>query len=167
MRIPAHRNPALASHLNALGNPALSPLRNPALSPLRNPALSPFSNPALSAISNPTLSKFSNPALSSFSNPRLSPFKNPGASLSGIGELDGFYIFNNQKKLEGYAVFALDDLAIVKDLNDKEIGLALHQETNYWLYLPPGGGAPVEQWWVIEPKILVRFRNQQMVGLCT
>lgn len=175
MPIPTHRNPAMASHLNALGNPllsplsnaALSPLSNPALSPISNPALSPISNPALSAISNPALSKISNPALSPISNPRLSPFQNSGASLSGFGELDGFYIFDTKNELEGYAVFAQDDLAIVKDVNDKELGLALHQEDDYWLFLPPGGGAPVEQWWVIEPQILVRFRNRRIVGLCT
>ena len=175
MGIPTHRNPAKATHLNALGNPALSPISNPALSPISNPALSPISNPALSpisnsalsAISNPALSKISNPALSPISNPRLSPLQNPGANLSGFGELDGFYIFDKQNKLEAYAVFAQDDLAIVKDLHDNELGLALHQENDYWLFLPPGGGKPIEQWWVIEREILVRFRNRKIVGLCT
>lgn len=175
MRIPAHRNPATASHLNALGNPtlspinnhALSPISNPALNPISNPALNPISNPSLSAITNPALSKISNPALSPISNPRLSPSQNPGANLSGLGELDGFYIFDKQNNLEAYAVFAQDDLAIVKDLNDNELGLVLHQDNNYWLFLPPGGGTPIEQWWVIEPRILVRFRDRQIVGLCT
>ena len=175
MPIPAHRNPARASHLNALGNPLLSPMSNPALSPLSNsalsplsnPALSPISNPALSAISNPALSKISNSALSPLSNPRLSTLQNPGASLSGLGELDGFYIFNKNNELDGYAVFAQDDLAIVKDVNDNELGLALHQDDSYWLFLPPGGGTPVEQWWVIKAHILVRFRDRKIVGLCT
>jgi len=175
MPIPTHRNPATASHLSALGNPALSPFSNPALSPFSNPALSAISNPALSlisnpalsAISNPALSKISNPALSLLSNPRLSIFQNPGASLSGLDELDGFYIFNKNNKLDGYAVFAQDDLAIVKNIDGDEIGLALHQDDSYWLFLPPGGGTPVEQWWVIESQILVRFKNCQIVGLCT
>ena len=175
MGIPPHRNPSTASHLNALGNPALSPMSNPALSPISNPALSPItnpalspiSNPALSAITNPALSKISNPALSPITNPRLSPFQNPGANISGLGPLDGFYIFNKQRELEAYAVFATDDLAIVKDLNGNELGLSLHQDNRYWLFLPPGGGTPFEQWWVIKPQILVRFRNRQIVGLCT
>ena len=175
MRIPSNRNPATASHLNTLNNsvlspmsnPALSPMTNPALSPITNPALSPISNPALSAITNPALSKIYNPALSPITNPRLSPFQNPGATLSGLQQLDGFYIFDKHKKLELYAVFAMDDLAIVKDLNDTEIGLSLHQDKRYWLFLPLGGGTPVEQWWVIKPQILVRFRNRQIVGLCT
>jgi len=129
--------------------------------------LSPISNPALSAISNPALSKISNPALSPISNPRLCPLHNPGADLSGSGELDGVYIFDSQDQLEGYAVFAQDDLAIVKDVDDNELGLALHQDDEYWLFLPPGGGTPVEQWWVIEPQIMVRFRDCNIVGLCT
>jgi hypothetical protein len=177
MFVPPHRNPSSlnAPHLAVISNPRLSPITNPKLSPITNPALSAITNPKLSPITNPrlspitnaALSKITNPALSAFTNPRLSPFQNPLANPNASDGLDGFYLFDSGNQVEGYALFATDVLAIVHDRNGKELGLAVHEDRDYWLFLPPHGGSPVEQWWIVQPDVFVRFRQQRIVGLVT
>lgn len=177
MLIPSHRNPSSLSapHLSILGNPRLSPISNPQLSAFTNPALSaftnpklsPFTNPRLSPFTNPALGRLTNPALSAFTNPRLSTFQNPAANPNSSVNLDGFYLFDSSNQPDGYALFATDEIAIVHDVNGNDVGLALHEDPNYWLFLPPNGGAPLEQWWMVQPEVFVRFRQQRIVGLVT
>lgn len=177
MLIAPHRNPSspTASHLTPLRNPRLSPMSNPKLSAMTNPALSamtnpklsPLTNPRLSPMTNPALSKMTNPALSTMTNPRLSPFQNPGANPSSSAGLDGFYLFDSRNQPDGYALLATDEIAIVHDRNGKEVGLALHEDRNYWLLVSASGGVPIEQWWIVQTGVFVRFRQLRIVGLVT
>lgn len=175
MNVPSHRDPNYASQLQAINNPvlnplsnlALSPLNNPRLSEISNPELSPLSNPLLSPLTNPAISPLNNPALSPLTNPRISPISNPRANPDSPYGIDGYYLFTNDYKQDGYALFAQDLLCIVYDQSRSIKGYAIPVSTPMWLVVPRNGGAPTEIWWRVLESVFVRIQSGQVCGLCT